>query len=284
MAEAVIDRLTIMAGEGQCAIGVEGGLIHAWRIGGQDMLRPSDGSDDPLASACFPLAPYTNRIAAGRFDWNGRTVTLPPSAPEAHALHGVGWRRRWAITPVAENSAAMRYEHAGDGDWPWPFLAEQTITISPEGLTVALSATNLADEAVPLVFALHPYFDGACARLRFATDAVWITSPDLIPLRLAKPFGQYQFAHGGEIAGRSIDSCYEGWDGEAQMRWAGRPRGLRVTASENMRQIQLFIPKSGEIFCLEPVPHMPDALNRGAPMPVIAPGKAFRATISFEAI
>ena len=59
-------------------------------------LRRTDGTaietDDPLQFASFPLVPFSNRIADGRFEWDGEQIEIDPNfAPEPHAIHGVGW-------------------------------------------------------------------------------------------------------------------------------------------------------------------------------------------------
>ncbi len=43
-----------------------GGMIRALTRNGRDILRPMpEGGAEPFESACFPLAPYVNRIADG---------------------------------------------------------------------------------------------------------------------------------------------------------------------------------------------------------------------------
>ena len=45
-----------------------GGALLSFRKGDVDLLRPTPaGASDVLETACFPLVPYANRIADGRF-------------------------------------------------------------------------------------------------------------------------------------------------------------------------------------------------------------------------
>ena len=50
-----------------------GGAIREFSCDGRDVLRPTPESagDDPLDMACFPMVPFVNRIADGRFDFGG---------------------------------------------------------------------------------------------------------------------------------------------------------------------------------------------------------------------
>ena len=64
-----------------------GGSVASLTWKGRDVLRPTPAeATDPLQTACFPLVPYANRIAGGRFAFGGREAVLevlPPFAPNA---------------------------------------------------------------------------------------------------------------------------------------------------------------------------------------------------------
>ena len=65
-----------------------GGSVLAFTRLGKDLLRPTPpGAADVLEAACFPLVPYANRIAEGRFTFGGRSASLAPNmAGQAHPL------------------------------------------------------------------------------------------------------------------------------------------------------------------------------------------------------
>ena len=58
-------------------------------LDGVDLLRRApDGADDPLAMASFPLVPYANRIAQGRFAFDGADHQLPRNfGDHPHSIH-----------------------------------------------------------------------------------------------------------------------------------------------------------------------------------------------------
>jgi len=273
------------------ALSVAGGTLLGWHHHGQPMVRTAlPGVLDcaqPLDAASFPLVPYSNRIADGRFGWDDRLIGVRPNfAPEPHAIHGVGWQSRWTVDAIAQSSAVMSLHHGGNEDWPWPFLARQRIVLADGVLLLELEARNLADRAVPLGFGHHPYFDAAGAHLRFSADTVWQNDAAFLPDRCEPPNGDFDFSHGGQVAGRAIDNCYEGWNGVAAIGWHGLPWQIALSASATLPCAIVYIPQDEAYFCFEPVPHTNNALNlpTAAPVPVVAAGDYFRATIQLAAL
>lgn len=272
------------------ALSVVGGTLLGWHHHGQPLVRTALPTvltcTQPVDSASFPLVPYSNRIADGRFCWNDRAVGIRPNfAPEPHAIHGVGWHARWRLDAIGRGSAVMSMHHPGNADWPWPFLARQRIVLADGVLSLELEARNLADNAVPLGFGHHPYFDARGANLRFGAQTVWRNNAAHLPDRREPPHGDFDFSDGGRVAGRSIDNCYEGWNGLAEIGWDGLPWKIALSASAALPCAIVYIPPGEAYFCFEPVPHTNNALNLpdAAPVPVIAAGACFRATIRLAA-
>jgi aldose 1-epimerase len=92
--------LHLESGDWRLALQPElGGTIAALTYQSRDILRPTlAGATNPLETACFPLVPYANRIADGRFLFAGETYALPRNMEgQDHPLHGVGWIRGWDV-------------------------------------------------------------------------------------------------------------------------------------------------------------------------------------------
>ena len=283
--------LTISEGASHCTINPQlGGSITSWTVADQNMLRAARpdalAAGNPLGMSSFPLVPYSNRIRDGSFEWAGKRIAILPNfAPEPNAIHGTGWEDEWTAVHYAPNRVGLTLDHAGDARWPWPFRAEQMITVSAAGLRLDLTATNLADVDVPLGFGHHPYFDAEGASLRFAANWVWLSGDDNLPTAAVVPSGAFDFRDGASVTGRSIDHSFAGWSGNATIAWQGRPLALEISAS--LPAVVVYIPDNGDTFCFEPVPHVNNALNldrQASLLPVIAPGQTFTATIHFLAV
>jgi aldose 1-epimerase len=290
---SLLETLTLLSNGARCDLLPQlGGSMAAWVIDGQDMLRPTRiaavEARDPFATAGFPLVPYSNRIGQGAFEWAGQRISVARNfPPEPHAIHGVGFERPWQVASRSAESATLSLKHHADGRWPWTFEARQRITLSEDLLSVELEATNLEAQPVPLSFGYHPYFPYHGARLSFHAQGVWLTGEDSLPTEWVKPSGALDFSDGCAVEHADVDHCYGGWNGVAMIMWPDQAHALGITASRELTHAVVCIRAADAVFCFEPVAHSNNALNpyHGAsPLPVVAPGERFTASIRFRAI
>ena len=72
-------------------------------------------------AACIPLVPYAYRLGYARLRWKGQDLRLEPDASaHPHALHGVGWRQRWALRSHSPLDAVLASDHRVDACRPTP--------------------------------------------------------------------------------------------------------------------------------------------------------------------
>jgi aldose 1-epimerase len=215
---------------------------------------------DALDSAAYPLVPFSNRVRDGRFAFRGRGVRLQPNMPpHQHPLHGQGWRNPWTVAEASEASATLVFRHE-PGDWPWAYEARLTATLAGRGLDVALACRNLSDETMPCGLGLHP-FHPCDARTMLDTQAraVWTIDGDAMPVEAVPVAGRYAL-NDRLICGQGLDNGYDGWSGEATLRWPDKGRALRLTS--RAQRLQLYSPSEGGLVAVEPVTNAIDALNR----------------------
>ncbi len=264
--------LHLEAGDWKVALQPElGGTIAALTFQGRDVLRPTPaGATNPLETACFPLVPYANRIADGRFVFAGESYGLPRNMDgQDHPLHGVGWLRGWDVQATDAGAAVLIHTHEADANWPWSYRAEQHVSLDESGLHVSLSVQNTTDCAMPAGLGFHPYFPAdAETRLSFDAKSVWLADDAMLPTDRA---GANQLADWsrGETVVRStlIDNAYEGWSKDATIA----TRNDTITLSgEGTPYLHVFTPPGLGFFCAEPVSDMPNALNLADPT-ILAP-------------
>jgi aldose 1-epimerase len=263
-----------------------GGAILSLSHDGVDLLRPtSEGVADVLETACFPLVPYANRIAGGRFTFAGRTAALSGNmAGQAHPLHGDGWRGAWRIEARGADFVTLLFEPAAT-EWPWRHRARQTFRLAGQTTTLELEVTNLDDAPGPFGIGFHPYFPHSpTARLTTDTTGVWEASDELLPVRdvAAAPW-----AHGAPVrSDRLLDHCHSGWSGVARIDLGPSLPSLRLTGSAQLRWLHIYSPPDQDFFCVEPVSHVPNAFNMADPaaqgVRTLGPGQTLKQEIGLE--
>lgn len=282
--------LEIAAGPWRATIRPDtGGALASLTLHDTDVLRPMpSGATSPLDAACFSLVPYCNRVRRGRFAFEGTAVTMPANMPpERHSLHGLGWQAPWTVEGLFGASVEIVFDHAGTLDsagmgWPWAFRATQLFALDETGLTITLSLTNHAHTAMPGGIGLHPYLRRwRDSRLAFAAQSMLLSDVETLPTGETTPVDHFaDWTQGTLLPDLTIDHCFSGWGGRAEVR-----DGLgRITlTADGADHVHVYAPARGNILCVEPVNHLPDALNREEwTMPVIAPGETVRMALRIE--
>ena len=244
-----------------------GGAVSRFCVAGRDVLRRAPaGTTDVLATGCFPLVPFANRIAHGRFVFGGEAVHLPRNFGEhPHTLHGQGWQSAWQVLSQSASEAVLGFEHAADA-WPWDYTARQSFALLPDALRIGLDVTNRSARIMPVSLGLHPYFVVTPqTRLRASVEGVWLSDDTCIPTERAGPAHFLDLANGAAVADASfVDHCHVGWTGSATIAQPELARTLELTASPELDFLHCYIPQRTGFFCVEPVSAMPDAFHRAA--------------------
>ena len=260
-----------------------GGAIRDFRWRGLDVLRPAvaGAAVDPFSLACFPLVPYANRIAHGRFSSNGRAVQLRRNWDgDPHPLHGQGWRAAWTTERASESTALLAFQGGGD-DWPWRYRAEQEVTVLADGLDLRLAVRNLSDSAMPAMLGLHPYLP-ACAQATLQTLArtVWLTDAQALPVQEVLVPPDWSFEKPRGVGRLGLDHCFDHWEGLAIVRW--QDRVLRISTT-GCGALHVYAPAGADFFCLEPQSVAAGALNRDAgTVARLAPGAGLEINVRFS--
>jgi aldose 1-epimerase len=259
-----------------------GGAIREFEWHGRAIFRSAAAAagDDPFDMACFPMVPFANRVAHGRFQFGRHTVQLAQNwSEDPHPLHGHGWRANWAVVDATNSSATVRFEGGAD-EWPWRYGCEQRFQLLPDGLSVALSIENLSDAPMPAMLGFHPYFsDSAHARLQAQLPRVWLTDSAALPLEETPTPSAWSFEQARPIGAVALDHCFSGWDGMATLRWPDRTVTVRATGCS---YLHLYTPAGRDFFCIEPQTAATGALGRNpAEAAVVEPGKRFAIRVDF---
>lgn len=269
-----------------------GGCITGLRHRGRDLLRPAGRrffeERDPREAASFPLVPFSNRIADGRFAFQGAVYQLDRNfPPEPHAIHGHGWQHAWTVREAGARGALLEFAHRVAGT-PFDYQATQSFALAADGLSVTLEIANAGGAPMPAGLGLHPYFLRSeavtlCARL----EHVWRADARKLPQERAPLPPEWDFGAAPRVATLALDNCFGGWDGTAAIRWPERDLRLVMTADPLFGHLVIYIPPGQDFFCVEPVSHANDGFNlaargvAGTGVQVLAPGASLRGAVRF---
>lgn len=251
-----------------------GGAILRFDWRGAPVLRPAAGPSI-LDVACFPLVPFSNRIAHGCFAVDGRAVRLRPNFPgsdQPHPLHGFGWLTAWQVAAHEPAALVMTHDHA-PGDWPWAYRAEQRLVLDELGLAMTLTVASLSDRPMPIGLGFHPYFPrDERTRYQGLHRGEWRNDAEGIPVSQDRRAAARDWWSGEPVGSRTVDTVYTDRQGPLTIDWPERGRRLRLECCDALAHTAVYVPGVESFFCVEPVTHETDAFNRGEP-DLIAPGQ-----------
>lgn len=238
--------------------------------GPEPLMRPGDDTErDPNRLAMYPLVPWSNRIAAGSFDWRGRHYALAANlAGEPLPIHGDGWQRPWQVEVRKADELHLSLRSMEQP--PFDYRAELIYRLEGESLAVTLAVTHLGEVPAPYGLGLHPWFPrSAGVRLEAQAEGVWEVDARQLPRewrRLA--VGEaWNFSHGGRLPEGKIDNLFTGWDGRALLRWPERGLALAVEAGPRAGRYLVYSPGAdADFFCFEPIDHNVDAHHAVDPL------------------
>lgn len=278
--------IELFAGAWRAALRPEiGGAIAELECDGAPVLRTMGAdADHPLQAGCFPMVPYCNRIAEGRFAFAGRGVTIAPNfSPQRHPLHGTGWLRPWRVVRHDAATALLEDDFPGGAAWPWPYRAHQHVALDETGLTLRLMVENRAADPAPVGLGLHPYFRRSPESVvTFSAERMLGIDRQFLPDdRIHGPDTLAPWSDGALLPATLVDHCFTGWQGRATI---SDDRGTITLRGFGAPHCHVYAPPGGTELCLEPVSHTPDALNRApSQMTVLAPGTCAGIALRIEA-
>jgi aldose 1-epimerase len=135
-----------------------GAALRSYTVGDRQVLAGFDAGDRVTGGRGQILAPWPNRVGAGRYRWRGEDLQLPLSEPEhGNAIHGL---LRWASWQVIESDTSRAVLEASV--WPQPgypfhLQVRAQYALGDAGLEVTLTAWNRGESIAPYGVGQHPY-------------------------------------------------------------------------------------------------------------------------------
>jgi aldose 1-epimerase len=291
------EQFELVLGEQRATIVEVGGGIRRYSVGEREVLEPYDREAMCDGAHGAPLIPWPNRLAGGRYEFDGHELGLALTEPtRANAIHGLlRWRSWRAVERKPERVVMGIRLHPLPG---YPFALEVRITylLADDGLSVATKATNIGARTCPYGTGQHPYLapgNGALidtCTLTVAAETRLTTDPERMLPNGSEPVQRtrFDFRQARSIGGEPIDSAYTDLDrdehglaGAALGCPDGRTVELRL--DENYDYLQIY---TGDTLAaerrrrglgVEPMTCPADAFNSGEHLLRLEPGGSFSA-------
>ncbi|WP_411387206.1 aldose 1-epimerase [Pseudomonas sp. MPB03] len=235
-----------------------GASLVEWtlRSSGAPLLRPpaphalENGLPGKLG--CFPLIPWSNRIAQGGFDCPGGWLALEANSPnDPFPIHGSAWQQPWQVTEHSAQEALLQL----DSQTPFAYCASLRIRLSGGQLQMALHVTHMAEQAAWHGLGLHPYFPRTTGtRLQTGASEVWMCDAAKLPTELRGVPSEWDFQQSRLLPDTLVDNGFGGWDGQCLIQQPDLGYELECRASGS-DYFLLYCPVGLDFFCIEPVSH-----------------------------
>ncbi len=104
------------------------------------------------------LAPWPNRLADGRYEFNGVRAQAALDEPERrNAIHGLVRWAPWTLQTRHQNQLSLRLQLHPSPGYPFSLLLELEYHVGRDGLTVTTTVQSLDEGSVPFGLGFHPY-------------------------------------------------------------------------------------------------------------------------------
>lgn len=269
-----------------------GGSLKRCQYRGVEILktaRHGGESTDPRNLSAFPMVPFIGRIERAVFAFEGRMIQLSPNMPpEPHAIHGLGWQSKWDMAVTDGTHVSLTHTHDGQTDWRWAYKAKQVFSTDQHTLTWRMTLTNQDDRDMPAGLGWHPYFPAEGALVKADVKSVWSGQDSGVIGHSSQALKQETDLRSmRSVESLNLDHCYNAGEGGVQFHWPNRGLKLHMTASSPLRHLTIYTPAEEPYFCVEPVSHMPNAVNsqltaQETGLKILKPGASLEAEISLS--
>ncbi|WP_159708372.1 aldose 1-epimerase family protein [Arthrobacter sp. 18067] len=276
--------------------------LRVLQFDGRDLVVPFTAGGPIPDYRGIIAAPWPNRIADGKYSFDGAAHELPINEPErATALHGLAFPLDWAWKESDAGSLTLTCTVGPTAGYPFVVELSAHYTLDDAGLHTSVTARNAADVAAPYGVCPHPYLVAGSSPLdewvlEFSADSFLEVTPDrLLPVGTVRVDGYaFDFRSARAIGSTEIDHAFTdiAFDGGLARLSVRDPAGTGVGMSwdESCPWLQIHTadkpaPVPGRLgLAVEPMTCPPDAFNSGTDLIRLEPGAQHTASWSIYAL
>jgi aldose 1-epimerase len=261
-----------------------GATLRSYAVGDRAVLDGFGPDEWSHAGRGQVLAPWPNRLADGRYEFNGIRAQAALDEPERrNAIHGLVRWMPWTLQTRHQNQISLRLQLHPSPGYPFSLLMEIEYHVGREGLTVTTKARSLDEGTIPFGLGFHPYLtagtesvDGAIlhvpARHTLDTDERGLPTGALTPVAdTERDFTTSRF-----VGPAVLDTAYTTLDRDADGRARasldapGGTSGAVLWVDEGFPYLMVYtgdtlpeVSRRRKAVAIEPMTCPPNALRTG---------------------
>jgi len=287
-------QIAITHGRQRAVIVEVGAGLRSYGVGTEDIVdgyrhdQPCDGGRGQL------LLPWPNRIAGGRYRFNGVDRQLPVNEPRTGcAIHGLTRSLRWEVVDTAGGMVVLALELPASEGYPFRLHLRVAYTLDSGGLAARVTAINRGDGPCPYGAGAHPYLRVAGdlliddALLHIPADATLDADDRGIPTGIVRSVdgSEYDFRTPRRVGALMLDTAFTRLRADADGRTrisltthAGAGASIWMDGAHPFAMLYSGDTLAEESrrrrgLAIEPMTCAPDAFNSGAGLIILQPGE-----------
>jgi aldose 1-epimerase len=286
-------QFRLSAGDYRATVVSIGASLRELTWQSRDLVVPFDADEIRPDYRGAVLAPWPNRVVDGRYRFNGVEHQLALTEPErGHALHGLVVWQDFAVLGQESNSVVLGFTVPPQLGYPFRLGLVVRYSLTEQGVTISLEATNTGEAPAPFGAGIHPYL---CVGTGVVNDwflevpaaSVLAVTPDrLVPLDthpVTEQAGSFDFQQRRAIADTFLDHAFTDLSAGAGGVFSARltdatGAGVAISWGEECPWVQVHTadrpnPKTSRVgLAVEPMTCPPDALNSGRNLITLSAG------------
>jgi aldose 1-epimerase len=272
-----------------------GATLRTYTVDGEPVVDGFGVDEMASAGSGQVLAPWPNRLADGRYSFEGRDGQAALDEPgKGNAVHGLVRWSPWTAGAGDDDRVELTCTLHAQPAYPWTLRLRIGYRLDDSGLVVSTEATNVGGAPAPFGLGFHPYLTTGTAtvdttRLRVPARRRLTTDDRGIPTGDEPVDGTpFDYVEARPIGPVKLDTCFTdlvaGPDGRTVVELAGPDRGVGLWMEGDYRYVMVFtgdtrVPEARRrSVAVEPMTCPPDALRSGTDLIRLAPGATWTGT------
>jgi aldose 1-epimerase len=231
------------------------------------------------------LFPFANRVADGRYSFNGENFQLDiNNVEENNALHGLVYNKTFYIkSQYAEKDRAqllLEYEYdQSEAGFPFPFCMHLEYTFQSHRLDLKVSVQNKSEVPFPFTVGWHPYFVSANLNKSFV-EFKSRTKLNIGHRNIGIALEDIESQESLSLKDKLLDDCWQLDDEKVVFKTP--EYNLRLSSSESKSFLQIYTPPKKNTIAIEPTTGVSNSFNNNIGLKILEPKKEFHITWVLE--